>query len=238
MKNSGMNFPGVYSITCVNNRKVYIGQAVNIRRRWHSHKWYLRKGNHRNSHIQRAWNKYGESAFVFKVERDFRDLPIAGLPDALNAAEVELLAAVPDAFNLMEAAQSRTKLSDETKAKLSVIRKKMWADPEFRENRRKAHETALATPEWKARHAEIARERSLDEGFREKMKAVNKQNWANDPDRAKKRGDLERKNWADPEYRAKQSKSRALAWADPEVRAKRSAAIKAAHARRKAAKQP
>lgn len=235
MKNSGMNFPAIYTITCIPNGKIYVGQAVNVRRRWHSHKWYLRKGDHRNGHLQRAWNKYGESSFVFAVAKTFPGLTGEELFAALNTSEIEVLSSIPHAFNLTEAAQSRNKLSDETKAKLSKIRKELWQNPEFRDRRQKNHLEAINTPEWKARHAEIARERSQDTAFREKMKEVNKQNWANgDPERAKKRGELERKNWSDPEYRAKQSKSRSLAWSDPEVRAKRIAGIKAAHARRKA----
>lgn len=234
MKKGEFNFPGIYTITCTASGKIYVGQTINVRRRWHNHKWHLRKGDHRNSHLQRSWNKNGESAFVFAVVEDLRATPGAELKAALDAAEVRILSAVPDAFNLMEAAKSGTIPSDETRAKLSAIRKAMWQDPEFKARRQAGHMAAIATPEWKARHAEIARERSLDKDFKAKMRAVNKANWT--PGRAKKRGKLEKANWDDPAYREKQAKSRSLAWQDPEVRDKRIAGMKAAHARRKSTK--
>jgi hypothetical protein len=40
---------------------------VNIARRWSHHKWSLQAGKHPNVHLQRAWSKYGQPAFVFEV---------------------------------------------------------------------------------------------------------------------------------------------------------------------------
>lgn len=59
---------GVYAIKNKQNGKVYIGSgASNIRQRWRHHLHYLRKNNHGNSHLQAAWNHYGESEFQFSV---------------------------------------------------------------------------------------------------------------------------------------------------------------------------
>lgn len=60
------DYPGIYRIDGPNNC-VYIGSAVNIRKRWNTHKSALRIGMHRSLHMQRAWNKYGEDAFTFSV---------------------------------------------------------------------------------------------------------------------------------------------------------------------------
>jgi group I intron endonuclease len=46
---------------------VYIGSAVDIKRRWQDHSSSLQRGVHENPYLQRAWNKYGESAFSFEV---------------------------------------------------------------------------------------------------------------------------------------------------------------------------
>lgn len=46
---------------------VYLGASSNIPRRWNSHRNALRRNRHRNVHLQRAWNKYGEAAFEFKT---------------------------------------------------------------------------------------------------------------------------------------------------------------------------
>lgn len=61
---------GIYSITNTITGKQYIGQTGQAfdRRYWH-HRWKLREGTHDNRHLQRAWDKYGEGAFVFNVVR-------------------------------------------------------------------------------------------------------------------------------------------------------------------------
>ncbi|HEX5083660.1 MAG TPA: GIY-YIG nuclease family protein, partial [Blastocatellia bacterium] len=58
---------GVYQIRCNTNGKIYIGSAVNMPVRWAEHGRSLRQGVHRNKHLQKAWNKYGEENFEFTV---------------------------------------------------------------------------------------------------------------------------------------------------------------------------
>lgn len=58
---------GIYKIINLLNNQIYIGSSVNIYGRFSQHKWQLRKNNHGNLHLQRAWNKYGENNFKFKI---------------------------------------------------------------------------------------------------------------------------------------------------------------------------
>ncbi len=58
---------GIYLIKNLINNKVYVGQSVNIKDRWGSHKRKLNKNCHSNLHLQSSWNKYGEDNFEFKV---------------------------------------------------------------------------------------------------------------------------------------------------------------------------
>ena len=59
---------GVYKITNTVDGKVYVGSTtIDFGWRWSNHKSALRKNKHCNIHLQRAWNKYGESAFTFEV---------------------------------------------------------------------------------------------------------------------------------------------------------------------------
>lgn len=58
---------GIYQITCTANLVVYIGSAINLPTRWSMHRYQLRNGKHASRRLQRAWNKYGEGAFVFDV---------------------------------------------------------------------------------------------------------------------------------------------------------------------------
>ncbi len=58
---------GIYKITNLINRKMYIGSAVNINNRFAGHLCKLRKKSHANKHLQFAYNKYGEEALKFEV---------------------------------------------------------------------------------------------------------------------------------------------------------------------------
>lgn len=58
---------GIYSITNLVNGKRYIGKSLAIHYRWTRHRRELRKQEHYNSFLQRAWDKYGEENFKFEV---------------------------------------------------------------------------------------------------------------------------------------------------------------------------
>lgn len=58
---------GVYEIRCIHNGRRYIGSAANFSSRWRLHYTQLETGTHHSRHLQRSWNKYGESGFVFRV---------------------------------------------------------------------------------------------------------------------------------------------------------------------------
>ncbi len=59
--------PGIYAIRHIESGKVYVGSASNISKRWSRHRKDLRMGIHKNKHLQAAWSKYGEEAFVFEI---------------------------------------------------------------------------------------------------------------------------------------------------------------------------
>lgn len=58
---------GIYKITNTFNGLVYIGQSVDCELRIKAHKRSLIGGYHDNPRLQRSWNKYGESFFLFDV---------------------------------------------------------------------------------------------------------------------------------------------------------------------------
>lgn len=62
-----MSKGGVYLILNHVKGKGYIGSSVSLNKRWVNHKYHLKKGDHRNILLQRAWNKYGPNAFSFHV---------------------------------------------------------------------------------------------------------------------------------------------------------------------------
>ena len=58
---------GIYRIENTKTRKVYIGQAKNLNKRYSEHTTTLKRNRHDNKYLQNAWNKYGEEYFVFSV---------------------------------------------------------------------------------------------------------------------------------------------------------------------------
>jgi len=62
------NISGIYGIRSISHpERVYIGSAVNIRKRWKDHRKTLRKGVHCNSKLQYHCNKYGIGDLVFEA---------------------------------------------------------------------------------------------------------------------------------------------------------------------------
>lgn len=233
-KKSTWNIPGIYTITNLQTGVVYVGQARNIRKRWEVHRSTLRSGSHRNCYLQRAWNKYGEGAFAFKVHLDLSPVSLASLGDALNDAEIKTLSAFTETYNLMEAGFSGTVASDETRALLSAQRKALWADAAFRKKRSEAARALHADPDFKARHASAVAEGKRTPEARATMSNRTKQLWASDTHR-EEQSRRRVANWQDPAYRQRQADSRKASWADPQKRANRVAGLKASWARRKAA---
>lgn len=66
---------GIYEITNLGDGKTtsYVGSSVDIGKRWSEHVWALRNERHYNSHLQAAWDKYGEGAFSFCVLEQVAD---------------------------------------------------------------------------------------------------------------------------------------------------------------------
>lgn len=63
-----LNQTGIYAIINLDTGKHYIGSASrSFRRRWNEHKHDLRNDKHHSSLLQRAWNKYTEFRFEFKI---------------------------------------------------------------------------------------------------------------------------------------------------------------------------
>lgn len=58
---------GIYRIENIITRKVYIGQAANLKKRYYNHISALRRNKHDNKYLQNAWNKYDEQDFVFSI---------------------------------------------------------------------------------------------------------------------------------------------------------------------------
>lgn len=62
-----MSVSGIYKITNKINKKCYYGSAVDFNTRWSLHRSELKNNIHGNKHLQAAYNKYGEVAFIYSI---------------------------------------------------------------------------------------------------------------------------------------------------------------------------
>jgi hypothetical protein len=66
----------IYAIINIVTGKMYIGGAVDTKRRWYIHRWDLQRGAHHSPHLQRAWEKHGAGAFSFRILEVVKDAAI------------------------------------------------------------------------------------------------------------------------------------------------------------------
>lgn len=155
----------VYNITNTVNGNFYIGSSVRVRIRFYEHRHDLRKGIHHCAHLQRAWNKYGETNFRFEV--------VEQVEGDLLAAEDRWLAehhGKPHCYNtgrVPGAAFLGRKHTDEAKAKVSKAQKERprkrgyKLTPETRARMSAAAKGKKKSPE----HAEKIRQRMLGTSY-------------------------------------------------------------------------
>lgn len=61
---------GIYRIRNKINGKYYVGSSVDIRSRWQAHRRELDRGDHHDTYLQRAWDKYGGNNFEFELAKE------------------------------------------------------------------------------------------------------------------------------------------------------------------------
>ena len=69
---------GIYMILNISNNKCYIGQSYDVKTRLRKHKEALKGNYHKNNHLQKSFNKYGEDSFIFS---QILQCPISRLDD-------------------------------------------------------------------------------------------------------------------------------------------------------------
>lgn len=68
-QNGNINKNKICGIYCISNSKYfYIGQSIDIKRRWQSHKSSLKSGKHHNKFFQRVYDKYNKiDPFIYEI---------------------------------------------------------------------------------------------------------------------------------------------------------------------------
>jgi group I intron endonuclease len=152
---------GAYCIRNLSNGKVYVGGAYkSFDHRCGLHLRDLRRGKHHNRHLQAAWNKYGESSFVFEILERCS-------PELVEMVEQwwidSLKATSENGYNLSPTAGSTlgVKHSDQARQNMSVAHIGKSPSAEQRERMIASLRARGATPEFRAKMTVVNRETSL-----------------------------------------------------------------------------
>lgn len=162
--------------------KPYVGSSNNIKNRWQNHRSMLNRSIHYNSHLQKAWNKYGKEGFTWKVleecEREFlvereqywidrfdaykngyNQRPIANSPKGMKLSDEQKekikqgMSSESIRKKLSENAKAR-KHSKDRKEKISQSLMGIHRSDETKERMRKAAKLRVITPEHRAKIAQ------------------------------------------------------------------------------------
>lgn len=153
---------GVYQIRNKVNGKVYIGSTSScFKERWRNHRCQLGKKRHHSIHLQRAWDKYGESNFEFEILlRCPASLCIQKEQEYMDALKSYKCAF---GYNRNHLAHSRLgqKASDETRRRNSEANRNR--SPEIRKRMSEAQKKRYERPEEreKARRAVAKRRKGI-----------------------------------------------------------------------------
>lgn len=108
---------GIYKITNLINGKTYIGQSIDIKRRFWDHRCI---SHETNRHLRYAMRKYGKDAFSYEIIEECA-------PEELNAREQFWIAELKPEYNVMSGGQGRGRRhSQETKQRLREVGRRSW----------------------------------------------------------------------------------------------------------------
>lgn len=109
---------GIYQILNTTDGKIYIGKAKDILCRWRNHRYQLKKGIHKNAHLQAAYNLDGVEAFLYSVVEEC-DVSVLEEREAFHIARLN---AVNSGYNLLAPLPSNHGVryhSEESRRKMS-----------------------------------------------------------------------------------------------------------------------
>ena len=159
---------GIYYIKNIVNNKYYVGQSVNIYKRWAEEKLALNNiYDAWNVHLQRAWHKYGEDNFEFVIIEDCTPSQLDDLErywisfyDSYNNGYNQTCGGVGGCIYTEEERRRRSELwTPEKREKNRQYSLDVWSDLDRLQNARN-----LQTQRWK------------DPNIRARMSGINNHN--------------------------------------------------------------
>lgn len=175
---------GIYKIINQVNGRFYIGSAVNIKKRWRYHIEDLNKGKHGNSHLQKAWSKYGGDNFTFEIlehcellylisreqyyldntgacENGYNICPVAG---SKLGTKMPL-----EAIRKLKEANKGRKATDEARRNMSLARMGRRVSEETKRKISDSHKGKVPSPETRIKLSIVRKKRVTTDATRLKM---------------------------------------------------------------------
>lgn len=165
-----MKLSGIYKIQSKKKpKRIYIGSAVNIHRRWNEHKCNLLKNKHHSPKLQNHYNKYGGADLEFSIL-------IGCEKQDLIKHEQYFIDALKPYFNISITAGSclGMKLSEEAKSKISESNRRRIISQETKEKMRKALTGKTHSVEAREKMSKTRKGKKFTEEHKQKIREANK----------------------------------------------------------------
>jgi group I intron endonuclease len=242
----------IYAITHLASGRRYVGSTIAKPDRWSSHRSTLRRNCHHCSYLQNAWNKYGESAFLFSI------LQTLEVYDRQSRKLAELQAiSEHGCFNSRVSSLGATNFENcpETRKKIRAgIANRISEDSAHREwlsDRGKQLAELARRPENRAKRAILSTELWKDPQHRQNVSQKLAKHWAKPgvrkahsakvraikgtPEARQRMSDKAKQRWANPDGALRNRKQ--TRWASPTAKAEHAEKMRAIWAKRRLAKQ-
>lgn len=190
----------VYEIRNLIDNKVYVGQSVNLKRRWRDHRKALDSSRHGNCYLQHAWVKHGSQAFAFNILEECAEEEL----NEREAFHIESFNSLSrnSGYNLEVLVGGRKQISEETRAKMAASKigrpmhpatlaafpgchKGRTRSEEFKENLRRLNTGKNASEETRQRLSESHKGHFPTEETRSKLSEAGKGRAVSEETRAK-----------------------------------------------------
>lgn len=119
---------GIYRIVHTASQRAYVGQSVDINRRWSRHRYMLNSNTHHSPYLQHLWTKYGEEAFAWETVEECS-------PEVLVTREQYWMDTTLHTLNCAPAAGSTRGVhpSEKTREKISAANRRRVLSEKTRE---------------------------------------------------------------------------------------------------------
>jgi len=91
ISNSSFNVIGIYAIKNYELKKAYIGESLDVERRWKEHITDLNNNTHHSYKLQDDFNKYGIDAFKFEMIETIKNVSNSGFKNKMRLIYLEHL---------------------------------------------------------------------------------------------------------------------------------------------------